>query len=151
MNFIEYIAETVFWRMWEVMSRVQVWLRQTWGKPRPMTFSSLVHASACSTDQAMLVSHSTPQEQFLVPPLFLLICVASSTSQTQWVIAVRELHMSPTTVYHHICLWLTASSEAICIGGFHAALPDTFLSGEITVILGPGQDEDGELLQSVQT
>lgn len=104
----------------------------------------------------MLVSRISPQEieHFLVKAgvsLFLLICVASSTSQPQRVVDIRELHTPPTTVYRHVCLWLIANSEAFCTGGVHDALPETFLCGEITAILGLWQDQDGELLQSVET
>lgn len=104
----------------------------------------------------MLVSRISPQETEhflgkLGASLLLLICVASSTSQPQRVVAIRELHTPPATVYCHDCLWLTANSEAFCIGGVHDALPETFLCGEITVIIGLWQDQDGGLLQSVET
>lgn len=156
MDSIEQTVETVFWRIRETVSGVQAWLGKMWGELRLKTFFSPVHDSGWTTDKAMLVSHSNSQEieHFLVKlgaSLLLSIWVASNTSQPQEVVAIRELHTLPTTVYHHVCPWLAANSEAFCRGGVHDALPETFLCGEITVVLGLWQDQDGELLQSVET
>lgn len=45
---------------------------------------------------------------------------------------------------------MTANSEAFCIDGVHDALSETFVCGEITAVLGLWQDQDEEVLQSVE-